>query len=150
MVGTHEENLELFDDAQQELSQQLLEHLPDIPVEVRRKWPRDLVQIIDIYGAALSRLGVSETDADRISHALIAELANYCGGRHIYLPKADSIKKAIRDVMLYRQWRYENASIETLAIRYGFSVNQVYRVLRQQQAYQRSREQPDLFREAKE
>ncbi|MAK90442.1 MAG: hypothetical protein CMI13_04290 [Oleibacter sp.] len=143
MAGTHEENHELFGD--DELSESLLEHLPDISDDARRKWPRDLVALIDMYGGTLKRMGYKPAEAERISHALLLDLSTYCGGRYIYLPKNDALKKSIRDVELYRDWSHSGMLPDQLAQKYDLALPYVYRVLKEQREYHLKRVQPQLF-----
>lgn len=143
MAGTHEENNELFGD--ELMSESLLDHLPDISDEARRKWPRDLAALIDMYYATLRRMKYSEDDAQKISYTLLLELATYCGGRYIYLPKTDALEKAIRDVDLFRDWRNNNMQPDDLAKKYKISLQHVYRVIAEQRKYHINKVQGQLF-----
>lgn len=126
-------------------SDDLLGHLDDIPEEVRLKWPKDLAALVDIYSASLNRMGYDDEQARSISHALLAEQATYCGGRYFYLPKLDALKKAIRDVELYKDWSDRGILPETLADKYDISATHVYRIIKEQRAYYQRRIQPGLF-----
>ncbi len=126
-------------------SADLLDHLSDIPLEVQKKWPRDLSALVDIYGAALKRLGYNEADSNRISRTLLAEQSMYCGGRYFYLPKGDALKKAIRDVDLHRDWSERSMQPDDLAKKYKISLTHVYRIMKEQQTYYRKKIQSDLF-----
>jgi Mor family transcriptional regulator len=126
-------------------SADLLDHLSDIPLEVQKKWPRDLSALVDIYGAALKRLGYSESDANKISRTLLAEQSIYCGGRYFYLPKGDALKKAIRDVDLHRDWSERSMQPDDLAKKYNISLTHVYRIMKEQNTYYRKKIQSDLF-----
>lgn len=126
-------------------SSDLLNHLEDIPPEVQKKWPRDLSALVDIYSAALERLGYTGEEAQRISHTLLAEQAVYCGGRYFYLPRLDSLKRAIRDVELHRDWSERGMLPDDLSRKYDMSAAHVYRIIKEQQAYYRKRIQSELF-----
>jgi Mor family transcriptional regulator len=141
-IGTEEENHDLFDDS---LSAELLEHLPDIAPETKSKWPRDLVALLDMYKATLKRMGYPEEEAEKITYAMLADLSTYCGGRYIYLPKADALETAIRDVKIYRDWSKDNVTPEALAGKYKLSLQHVYRVVKEQRRYHLNRVQMGLF-----
>ena len=126
-------------------SADLLDHLSDIPLEVQKKWPRDLSALVDIYAAALKRLGYDEIEANKISRTLLAEQSMYCGGRYFYLPKGDALKKAIRDVDLHRDWSERSIQPDDLAKKYNISLTHVYRIMKEQQTYYRKKIQSDLF-----
>lgn len=141
---SQEQNHELFTD-EETLSEELLNHLPDISDEAKRKWPRDLVALLDIYQASLVRLGYPVEQGSRIAHALISELAVYCGGRYIYLPKGDALEKAIRDVRLFIDWRDHQHTPEMLVSKYKISLQHVYRIIDEQRKYHINKIQPGLF-----
>lgn len=126
-------------------SDNLLEHLDDIPKDIQRKWPKDLAALIDIFEASLKRLGQNEDQAKRIAHTLLAEQANYCGGRYIYIPKGDRLRQAIRDVDLFRDWKDCGILPDQLAAKYRLSVQRVYQIISEQRAIHLKRLQPDLF-----
>lgn len=138
-----DDNYELFELS--DLSADLLTHLDDIGDEARKKWPRDLVALIDIYQAALQRLGHDTADARRIAHTLISELAIYCGGRYIYLPKGDALEKAIRDVRLFVDWSENHKTPEQLVEVYSVSLQHVYRIIKEQRQYRINKVQPKLL-----
>ena len=138
-----EEQQDLLGEAS--FSDDLLEHLDDIPEETKRKWPKDLAALIDIFNAALRRMGMDEEQARRIAHTLLAEQAMYCGGRHFYIPKGDRLKQAIRDVELWRDWHDHGIVPDDLAAKYKISVQHVYRIINEQRAIHMRRVQPSLF-----
>ncbi|WP_051298671.1 Mor transcription activator family protein [Marinobacterium litorale] len=126
-------------------SEELLEHLDEIPAETKRKWPKDLAALIDIFEAALKRGGLDDVQAKRLAHSLLAEQAMYCGGRHIYIPKGDRLKQAIRDVELFRDWHDNGLVPDQLAAKYKISAQHVYRIINEQRAIHLKRVQPALF-----
>lgn len=143
MIGNEEQNHELFTE-EETLSEELLDHLPEISEEAKRKWPKDLVALLDIYQAALMRLGYTVEQSSRIAHALISELAVYCGGRYIYLPKGDALEKAIRDVRLFTDWRDNQHTPDMLVRKYKISLQHVYRIIDEQRKYHINKIQPQL------
>lgn len=138
-----EKELELL--GEESFSADLLEHLPAITDEAKRKWPKDLVALLDIYHSSLDRLGYAGDDSTRIAHTLISELAVYCGGRYIYLPKGDALEKAIRDVRLFADWRDNQHTPEMLVSKYKISLQHVYRIINEQRKYHLNKIQPCLF-----
>lgn len=141
-MATEEQNDLLGDSS---FSEELLEHLDDIPSESKRKWPKDLAALIDIFESSLKRQGLDELQAKRIAHSLLAEQAMYCGGRHIYIPKGDRLKQAIRDVELFRDWHDKGIVPDDLARKYKLSVQHAYRIINEQRAIHLKRMQPGLF-----
>lgn len=123
----------------------LANHLNEIPDEVKKKWPKDLIALIDIFAAALARMGYKDEEAQKISLTLLHEQAMYCGGRYFYLPKKDALQKAMRDINLFNDWSEKNVPPSDLATRYNLSVKQVYKIIEEQRAYYRKKVQPELF-----
>lgn len=78
------DNLDLFTTEHSELTQ-LLDRLDTIPPEeIRDKWPRFLVDLVDVLAHELARLDVSE--AQLVAMKLAICISNYFGGRAVYLP----------------------------------------------------------------
>ncbi len=123
----------------------LASHMSEIPAEVRKKWPRDLTALIDIFSAALNRMGYKEEEAQKISLTLLHEQSMYCGGRYFYLPKKDALQRAIRNIDLHKDWAEKGVQPSELATKYDISVKQVYLIIEEQRAYCRKRIQPELF-----
>ena len=112
---------------------------------MRKKWPKDLAALIDLYQASLIRMGYAEKDAKKIAYTLLAEQAIYCGGRHVYIPKGDRFKQAVRDIELFNDWHDRGIVPDELAIRYKLSTQHVYRIIKEQRAIHMKRVQPGLF-----
>nr|WP_067289822.1 Mor transcription activator family protein [Marinobacterium profundum] len=124
---------------------ELLDHLDEIPDEVRKKWPKDLANLIDIYQAAMQRRGYSANEARSIAHTLMAEQSMYCGGRHVYIPKGDRFRQAVRDVELFRDWHDRGIVPDDLASHYKISTQHVYRIIKEQRGLHMKKVQPELF-----
>jgi Mor family transcriptional regulator len=136
-----DDQLDLMHDAP--IPDDAIDHLED--ADVRKKWPRDLVNIIDILNAKLMRIGYKEAEAQRITYAVVMEQAAYCGGRYFYLPKGDVLDRAIRDKALYKDWADRGILPNELAHKYRITVQHVYRVIKEQRAYHQAKVQPGLF-----
>ena len=117
----------------------------DETIEDRRKWPETLATLMDISYSRLTTLGMSPEQSKCIAHALISELATYCGGRYFYLPKNDALERAVRDNDLYHDWSQRGIQPDTLAGKYKVSVTHVYRVIKEQHSLRRRQMQKDLF-----
>jgi len=122
-----------------------LEHLNDVAPEVLKKWPKDLVAIIDMLIAKFERMGIAQDEAQRLTFGVVHELALYCGGRYFYLPKGDVLERAIRDRNLYRDWHDRAIMPNELATKYRVAVQHVYRIIKEQRAYHIKKVQPNLF-----
>lgn len=66
------------------------------------KWPSTLRDMMDVIMAHFSRQGLDEQKAQREAEAIVVNLAHYFGGRQIYLPQGNSLKRAIRNMDIAR------------------------------------------------
>ncbi|WP_367183859.1 Mor transcription activator family protein [Neptuniibacter sp.] len=71
-----------------------------------------MIALIDIFAAALERMGYKGDEAQKISLTLLYEQSMYCGGRYFYLPKKDGLQKAIRDINLFDDWSKKPFSLQ--------------------------------------
>ena len=71
------------------------------------------------------------------------EIANYLGGRPVYLPRGDALKRALRDRRIWRD--SGKVSPDDLATREGLCMQQVYKIIGEMRALEKRRRQPGLF-----
>ncbi|GAA4650823.1 Mor transcription activator family protein [Kistimonas scapharcae] len=121
----------------------LLQHLDDDLIEERRHWPRDLVEMSDFLRAQLNQEGESDERTLLLADKLLVALAFRSGGRGFYLPKADRVKRALRDKQLYEAFNGRN--IYELVRRFDLSEVKVYQVIKEQRALHMGRIQPSLL-----
>ena len=117
----------------------ILEHLE--VEDLRQRWPKMLVDLLDVMEATLKRHQVNTPD--EVAILVIQELALYAGGRSIYLPSNKNLTDAIRDRQMYREFTGNNH--ESLAVKYRCTVRRVYQILAEQTRLHRNKIQPDLF-----
>lgn len=106
------------------------------------KWPKDLAALSDIYTRELELMGVAG-DVRAITDRLLLAQANYGGGRMFYLPKAERLRREIRDQKIYSEFNGRNQ--DALAMRYNLSVQRIYRILEEQRELDRKNRQSALF-----
>ncbi|SQI34966.1 Uncharacterized conserved protein [Leminorella richardii] len=134
------DNLDLFTTEHSELTQ-LLDRLDTIPPEeIRDKWPRFLVDLVDVLAHELARLDVSE--AQLVAMKLAICISNYFGGRAVYLPTGEVLRAALRDYEIYADWE---GDIDKLIEKYGLTQSHIYDILRRQRQLHRRRYQPDML-----
>lgn len=107
------------------------------------KWPQTLAEMVDVLVDDFERSG-QESDA-AIEHAqhIVMLLAEYQGGRPIYMPRGDRLRQALRDRSIYLMHRGDN--VEQLADRFGLTVRHIQRVYCEQRAIQIRKRQGRLF-----
>lgn len=122
---------------------QLMAHMENIPTaELESRWPKSLVELIDILEAELVRQG--NTGAPReLARKQALALSHYLGGRQYYIPCGTSMLAALRDDLIYCQFNGRN--IEELRRAHRLSQPQIYQIIARQRQLHTRRRQPDLF-----
>ena len=81
--------------------------------------------------------------ARELAERLVLEIANYLGGRPVYLPRGDALKRALRDRRIWRD--SGKVPPDDLATREGLCLQQVYKIVGEMRALEKRRRQPGLF-----
>ena len=103
-----EEQLELFDPSAMSVDHVLEELSPDMRND-SRSWPALLAEMVDVTADYLE--GLSQFDQEtslEMAQNVIVTIAHHLGGRSIYLPRDDRLKRAIRDMTIYRAFNGSN------------------------------------------
>lgn len=144
MLGTHEQNRELFADSDLDINQ-VLDHIDEI-ADDPRAWPKTLTEFIDVAMAVLvHRFKMDEAQARRQSQEVIVALSNHIGGRQVYFPRSEKLEFAIRDNFIYREFNGFNH--QELADKNNLTKQQIYNIIAQQKKLHTDRLQPQLFGE---
>ena len=107
----------------------------------RGRWPLRLLELTDVAEAAIQRHpGAAPRE---LAERLVLEIANYLGGRPVYLPRGDALKRALRDRRIWRD--SGKVSPDDLATREGLCLQQVYKIVGEMRALDRRRRQGRLF-----
>jgi len=121
---------ELFDPIDADLDD-LLAHLDDAVRGDPRAWPNTLADLVDVFTDHLYRRDKHpEAVAREKAQNLITVLASYFGGRQIYLPRDETLRRALRDNLIWQQMKSGN--VEELGRRYGLTRQQIYNIAAQQ------------------
>jgi Mor family transcriptional regulator len=101
--------------------------------ELVPKWAPLLADIREVLAAhSLRTLRMDEQQAQRDAAGKTIELANFFGGRFIYLPNGQSLKRAMRDQDIYRRHVDHGEHPGALAQAFGLSEMTVYSILKRQ------------------
>ncbi|NBI12156.1 transcriptional regulator [[Haemophilus] felis] len=117
-----------------------LDHLPEN--EIVHKWPSTLVELIDVMRSELVRQGENSIEAQNKASKLVGVMAHYFGGQSFYLPTGNTLKDALRNVMIFRD--FNGGNVPTLVRKYKLSESHIYAIIREQRALQRRRHQPEF------
>lgn len=111
-----------------EEARDLVERGPvDAPSE---SWAPMLAALVAVLHATFRRAGVDEELAIRLATTGVLAQAEYAGGRMLYLPRGERLRRALRDAEIYRRARRGN--IGALAREHGLTDIQIYRICREQ------------------
>lgn len=115
----------------------------DVEVD-EAQWAPLLVDMVRVVEADLARRRGQASPADFADarHAVLA-LAEYFGGRQVYLPKGDRIRTALRDAEIWRKFTGRNA--RELAHEYKISEIHCYSVIKRQRVLHARKLQGRLF-----
>lgn len=105
------------------------------------RWPSTLQSLSALMQVTLKKHGVS--NADRISEDLATGLSLYFGGRDMYIPNGESLKKALRDIKIWNEFKGNN--LEQLSRDYGLTERRISEIVAEQRAAFVARKQRRLF-----
>ena len=109
----------------------------------RGKWPLRLLELTDLAEALLVRQVGREKSPREQAESIVMEIANYLGGRPVYLPRGVALQRALRDRRIWRD--AGRIDPDTLAQREGVCLQQVYKIIGEMRSLERKRRQGALF-----
>lgn len=112
------------------------------------KWPRRLVERIEVIEARFLRMGYADGEAFKLAAEAVMELAKFQGGRMDYLPTGEALETALKHAEIYRRANRDN--IDALAVEYGMTPRHVYRIISEQRKLHIKRTQRELHFEGGE
>lgn len=90
-------------------------------------WPSTLLLLIDVLAAHFKRRERNRDNPEDSAARVTLVIADYLGGRQLYMPRGDRLRKAIQNVEIFRAHTGDN-TIE-LAQRYGITERSVQRIV---------------------
>lgn len=108
------------------------------------KWPQRMVELFDIqYHYNIKTLGQDEEAAAKDAAERVVLIAGYLGGRMLYLPRGDELRRHLRNSTMFKlAGRLSHAQLATA---YRLTERQVYDILEEQTRLFRDRFQGKLF-----
>lgn len=137
-----EQQLELFD-PNTITADQVLDNLPSDLLDDSRTWPSLLAEMVDILADKFEeRWGLDQETATARASDVAVFISHYFGGRSFYLPRDDRLKRAIRDISIYRAFNGSN-HLE-LARKTGLTTTQIYNIVKKQRQLRFEKSNPPL------
>lgn len=122
---------------------QLLDNLDDEIRGDQRLWHTLLAELVDVVTDHLeTRKALPLEAALEDAQDLILVISHYLGGRNVYLPRDDRIKRALRDSAIYKAFDGNN-HLE-LARKAKLTTAQIYNIVERQRRLRQDRNQLEL------
>ena len=138
-----------------EMTLDLLASEADLPEAVERmmppdRWPAQLAEMTDFVVSELEAAAVGDHPGCRraLAHRIVARILAEYGGTCWYIPKTDSIARALRDQSIWAGWSRGSLDVRAMARKHDLSENQIYKIVRAQMALHIRSVQLDLFGQA--
>lgn len=112
----------------------------ELPAE---KWAPLLANLLRVLEARFKRSGTPDPKAYRDAADIVLTIAEYFGGRVVYLPKGEGLRKALLHAEIWRKFTGRN--VPELAQEFGLTEIYVYEVLRAQRKLNARKIQGRLF-----
>ncbi|VFQ42466.1 Mor transcription activator family protein [Desulfoluna butyratoxydans] len=108
-----------------------------------RIWPALLTELVDVLTDHLETREHMDPD-QAMTHAqdIVVVLSHHLGGRSIYLPRDDRLKRAIRDAAIYNAFTGDNH--RELAARSKLTTAQIYNIIKKQRALRQTKSREPL------
>jgi Mor family transcriptional regulator len=106
-------------------------------------WPEGLAETYDLWLALLREQGFAMDKAQELAEKAVTRLAEYRGGRSFYLPKNDSLQRAIRDRDIWHSFNGRNK--HQLAKKHNLTTRAIELIVTEQRALHVESVQPELF-----
>lgn len=129
---------------------QLLENLPeaiDDREKAEAKFKEHLWELVLITERRLIKSGITSKNAYKLSCEIVAEWANYEGGRCRYLPRGDKLKQELRNIHIFRLWHEKSWLPDRIHQEICPELNQmqVYKIIAEKRKERVNKHQPSLF-----
>jgi Mor family transcriptional regulator len=96
-------------------------------LRAKAAWPRTLAELTDVLEAHFRRVQRSSSGTRADAEAVIAVIAEHLGGSTIYLPRGDSLRRALRDLRIYHE--FDGRNVKDLARRHHLSTVQIRSII---------------------
>lgn len=99
-------------------------------------WP---VIILDLH----SLIEHEMKNGDGSSLSMMLAITGYLGGMQVYIPKADKVRKELRNIEIWQ--RFDGTNIHKLAKEYDLAEQHLYRIIAKMRKLEHDQRQPQLF-----
>ncbi|MCG8470535.1 MAG: hypothetical protein MI742_01595 [Desulfobacterales bacterium] len=134
--------MELFDPNGMDVNH-VLNALDSEMRDAPRVWPALLAELVDTLADHYeSREEMTPQKAMEAAQNVIVVIAHHLGGRNIYLPRDDRLKRAIRDAMIYQA--FDGSNHLELSRKTGLTTPTIYNIINKERMLRQDRKQIKL------
>lgn len=137
--------IDLLDPTQCDVLDLVQEHHADLPPKER--WPstlRELVDVLAAYNERVLRMKPHAAADDAMERVMV--IADYLGGKFVYLPRGDALRVAVRDALIYRL--STRLPVLEIARKYDLTEIRVYQIVAREKHREIELRQGKLFDES--
>ncbi|MFJ3469073.1 Mor transcription activator family protein [Pseudomonas sp. NPDC090201] len=138
-------NGELFDSGELDKLEpgKVLAHMNDAILLAR--WEGTLTEMAGIAESKLREVLPDKPDqVPAIARAVVYAICETMGGAVVYIPRGNVLRRAVRDMEIFREWREKNTRPDELGRKFDLSSQAIYDIIARQRELHR-RQEPDLF-----
>lgn len=106
---------------------------------LRGLWPQRVTELVDVVQAAFVRQRLPAAQAEQLAAVAVLSVAFFIGGRQVYLPIGDRVKKAVQRRQIFLAWQ-AGVPPRELQQRFGVAHETVYGAIREGRARQQGHE----------
>lgn len=104
------------------------------------RWPAELLRMVVTLTDTWQRAGVDLDEAVKRAREGVSAIAWSQGGRPVYLPTGESLKRAIRDASIWAEYHYRPGDIQVLREKHGLKTDRaVYAIIAKQRKFWRDK-----------
>ncbi len=122
--------------------QDTLPSLSNTPVDTTA-WEGTLNEMRTVLVSVLMKKGLDCDTADEFCAEQVIAIAQFMGGRQLYLPRGKKLMNALRDASIWQD--FDGCNVNELVSKYNLSHTTIYEILRRQRDLQNKKRQKDLF-----
>ncbi len=104
--------------------------------EKTAKWPRFHVEVLEVLACKFERAGMGRKVSGELAETVVDTLAQYFGGRSVYLARGGRHRLATRDWCIWRDFNGTNT--RELSEAHRLTTTRIYQIIKEQRELIRS------------
>ena len=105
---------------------------------IKKHWHGTLADLCDCLTATFERMRPAPSEPRRLAEVVVLSISEYVGGRAVYLPRGDKLKIALRNDLIYRDYK-KGIGIRDLVGMYRLTEQSIYKIISDQRTIRREK-----------